>query len=176
VGANHKRLRWVLMTFLCVVVLDQITKQIIVHTVTYRYHVEEFFYITYERNPGLVGGAFGSWPWVVKIAPVVATVVLIYLYRQIATDSRLQAFAFGLVAGGAIGNIIDRFLRHEVIDFIQFYFYFLPDSWGLPSKRYPAFNIADSAICVGVGLLLFTWFRSGRKEQEQAGTNAPDTV
>ena len=65
---------------------------------------------------------------------------------------RLPDLLFQLIAGGALGNIIDRIRLGSVTDFLQFNFYFIPFefSW----KRYPAFNVADSAICVGVFLLV----------------------
>jgi signal peptidase II len=70
-----------------------------------------------------------------------------------------------MVAGGALGNIYDRFFRGgEVVDFLQFNFYFLRGFLPFENTRYPAFNIADSAICIGVALLLITWSRSAKNE------------
>jgi len=92
---------------------------------------------------------------VALLGPVFASLVLMYLFRYLDPASKVQSVAYGLVAGGAIGNLIDRFRLGWVTDFFQFHFYFIPFefSW----KRYPAFNVADSAICVGVVLLVITW-------------------
>ena len=87
---------------------------------------------------------------------VVISAVLIAWLRRLGTGERVRALAIALVLGGALGNLIDRLSTGAVVDFLQFYF------WGWP---YPAFNIADSAITVGVVLLLFMEWRrpvSGR--------------
>jgi len=158
----EKRQSLMIAVFLAVLALDQITKFLIVQFVPERYHVNEtFFYITHELNPGLVGGIFGQSPLIVKIAPLAATVVLFLLYKHLEISSRLQSIAFGMIVGGAVGNILDRFLRGKVVDFLQFNFYFLSHILPLPTTRYPAFNVADSAICIGVGILIFCWRKLG---------------
>lgn len=111
-------------------------------------------------------GLFGDTPIVARVAPVVATLVLAYLYRYLHPHSIAQNVAFGMVAGGAIGNLIDRFRLGFVVDFLQFDFYFLPGWLPLPTTRYPAFNLADSAICAGVAILIFTWHRMAAEEPE----------
>ncbi len=156
-----------------VLILDQVTKALIVRYVPERYHVNEtFFYITHELNPGLVGGLFGQSPLIVKIAPVAATLVLFYLYKHLEITSTLQSVAFGMIVGGAFGNIIDRFFRGRVVDFLQFNFYFLRDYLPLPTTRYPAFNVADSAICVGVVILIFCWRKLGTVSEVSDAVNA----
>lgn len=165
----------ILIALLVIVLADQVTKAIVVASVEPRRHggtETTFFYITHERNPGLVFGQFGDVPWVARTAPVLASIVLIYLYRHIDPRPGFQALAFGLVGGGAIGNLIDRFFRGTVVDFLQFNFYFLPDIFGITNKRYPAFNIADTAICVGVAILVLTWHRAARKQELDAADAA----
>ena len=103
-----------------------------------------------------MGGLFGSRPILAKVAPMLASLVLLYLYRYLDKTSKLQTLAFGLVAGGAIGNMIDRVRLGTVTDFLQFNFYFVP--FDFPWKHYPAFNVADSCICVGVFLLVVSWY------------------
>lgn len=171
-----KQRLWVITVFLVVLIADQGSKAIIDHVVDRGRHAgteTTFFYFTHERNPGLVGGTFSDSRVIVLVAPVVATLVLLYLYKHLAPDSMLQTAAFGMVAGGAVGNLIDRFVRGTVVDFLQFNFYFLPDWLGLPTKRYPAFNLADTAICIGVAILIFTWHRMGKREETN---HAPDTA
>lgn len=157
---GFSRLQFVLITLAVIFVLDQVTKLIILETIPlgsidYTGREREFFHFTHERNEGLVGGAFRNHTWIPKVAPVFATFVLIYLYRHLNPASRLQNIAYGLVAGGAIGNLFDRIFRGSVVDFLQFHFYFIP--FDFPWKRYPAFNVADSAICIGVFLLIVSW-------------------
>lgn len=155
------RLAWVIAAALVILICDQVSKEIVVRTIPERTetvfdHPGEFFWITHQRNTGLVGGMFSDRRGVPFVAPIVATLVLIYLYRHLDPASRFQALAFGMVVGGAIGNLIDRFRFGSVTDFLQFHFIFIP--FDFPWKLYPAFNVADSAICVGVVLLvLLTW-------------------
>lgn len=165
---NRRRsLFLVLVIALVILMLDQVTKEIVVRTVDLRDHFgtsQTFFYITHERNEGLVFGIFRDVPWVARTAPLLATLVLAYLYTQLDPGHLWQSIGFGLVLGGAFGNLVDRFFRGFVVDFIQFNFYFIPDSWGLPTKRYPAFNVADMAICVGVAILVFAWYCASKEQ------------
>ncbi len=154
---------WIGAAFLIVLVLDQVTKALITYYIplgsrTFAGREEEFFFLTHQRNDGLVGGMGSGIPYLPYVAPLLATLVLIYLFWHLDPQARLQNLAYGMVAGGAVGNLIDRFFREGgVVDFLQFHFVFIP--FDFPWKRYPAFNVADSAICVGVVLLLFSWHR-----------------
>jgi len=164
--ARIRQLTWILAVFCAVLVLDQASKAIIraaipANSVSIAGRETEFFYFTHERNPGLVGGMFHDSRVVAYSAPMVATLVLLYLFRHLHPTSRLQSVAYGLVLGGALGNIIDRFRQGWVTDFLQFNFYFIP--FDFPWKRYPAFNVADASICIGVFLLVLTWHRLGEK-------------
>jgi len=175
VNTRRRQHLLVLTAFCVVLVCDQASKAIVANTVDLSNHAgraETFFYITHEENPGLVAGLFSGSPVIVKVAPILASLVLVYLYRYLEPHSTLQATAFGMIAGGAVGNLIDRFARGIVVDFLQFNFYFLPDWLGLPTKRYPAFNVADSSICVGVFVLLCSWHLIGKRQK----ANATDTV
>lgn len=145
---------------LAIVIADQASKAWIVASIPYgsvHPKFETFFWLTHERNFGLVGGAFGSIPWVTYLAPVAATVVLIYLFRHLHAPSGIQSLAYGAVAGGAVGNLVDRIRLGWVTDFLQVHFYFVP--FDFPWKMWPAFNVADSAICVGVAVLVIGWGR-----------------
>ena len=177
---RQRQLIWILTVFALVLIADQVTKEIIIRTipegsVTFAGREETFFFLTHERNPGLVGGAFRDYPFVAYTAPIVATLVLIYLFRHLDPVSRAQSLAYGMITGGAIGNIVDRFRFGSVTDFIQVHFYFIP--FDFPWKRYPAFNVADSAICIGVVMLIICWRRMElerlRRESEQG--DAPRT-
>jgi signal peptidase II len=158
---RRKQFIWIATVFLVVLVLDQITKAIVssaipLDSVSFYGKEHTFFFFSHQRNPGLVGGMFQNVPLVAFAAPLFATFVLIYLYRHLDPASKLQALAYGMIAGGALGNLIDRFFREGgVVDFLQFQFWFVP--FDFPWKIFPAFNVADSAVCVGVFLLLVGW-------------------
>ncbi|HET8578378.1 MAG TPA: signal peptidase II [Methylomirabilota bacterium] len=111
--------------------------------------VNGFFSLTLVLNPGLAFGMLGAtptaWRWVVALLSVVALVVLAAVgLRLLPTGGPLAEIALGLVFGGAVGNLIDRWRFGAVVDFLDFY-------WRV--YHWPAFNIADSAISVGVALL-----------------------
>jgi signal peptidase II len=91
---------------------------------------------------------------------VLAAVICGWLLRLLARHQHefLQPLAFSLIIGGAIGNVIDRFVFGAVVDFLYFH---------IGRYGWPAFNVADSAICVGVGLMLLAQFREHRHLQAQ---------
>lgn len=151
------QLKWIASVFLGVVILDQVTKTVIRITVDQGRPVvkDVFFQFVHHGNRGMIGGSFSNIPIVAFIAPVVALVILLYLYRHLNPRSKWQSCAYGMILGGAIGNMIDRAIFREVTDFLQFNFLFIP--FEFPWKMYPAFNVADSAVFTGVGLLLLTW-------------------
>jgi signal peptidase II len=111
--------------------------------------IENYFDITYVRNPG---GAFGLFaqvdrrlvrPFLLGLSAV-AVLVIILIYRGTPVERLLVRMAFSLVLGGAIGNLIDRLRFDEVIDFLDVHWY---------HYHWPAFNVADAAITIGVTLL-----------------------
>ena len=177
-ATRKRQLILILVALGCVLCLDQITKYFVLreleaYSVSRRDHLDDFFWITHERNPGLVGGMFRDVPVIAYSAPVIATFILFYLYRHIEPHSRLQSVAYGMVAGGAVGNLVDRCRFGEVIDFLQFHFYFIP--FNFPWKYYPAFNFADSAICTGVFLLIVSWYVV-KQPRANSQTNVSDAV
>jgi signal peptidase II len=174
--SRKTQLLWVMAVVAAVVVLDQVTKALVLAYIpegseTLGSHMGEFFWLTHQRNRGLVGGMFRNSPIVPLVAPVFATLVLVYLFKHLDPLSRLQSIAYGLVAGGAIGNLVDRVRLGSVTDFLQFHFYFVP--FDFPWKLYPAFNVADSAICVGVAaLIILTWRHHPERQEDAHAANA----
>ena len=142
-----------------VVILDQASK--LWATEALRGHppvtvVENFFHLVYHRNTGGVFGLFSGSPSGLRITLfVIVTLValgfVVYLIREWGRESRSALVALSLVAGGALGNLIDRIAYGEVIDFID---------WHWHGHHWPAFNVADSAITVGTAVLLFSVFFS----------------
>jgi signal peptidase II len=147
-----RQYRLLLITVALVVVCDQLTK-LYVDAVMLHYQsitvVENYFNITYIRNPG---GAFSLFaqanraivrPLLLGLSSL-AVVIIIVIYHSTRADRLLARVAFSLILSGAIGNLIDRLRFDEVIDFLDVHWY---------HYHWPAFNIADAAISIGVGLL-----------------------
>jgi signal peptidase II len=117
-----------------------------------------YFNLTYVHNTGAAFSFLaqaGGWQrWLFAgLAVVMSSIITVWLYR-LQKHETLMAVALSLVLGGAIGNLIDRVAYGYVIDFLDVYY----QDW-----HWPAFNIADSAICIGVGLMLLESFGFGRK-------------
>jgi signal peptidase II len=136
-----------------VVLLDQLTKMLIVRTLplhTARPVIDGLFNLVHVHNPG---GAFGM---MAGMSPAIRTAVflfvsamaiglILYFYHTTPANRPWMAIGFALIFGGAIGNMIDRVRMGSVVDFLDIYV----GSW-----HWPAFNIADSAITIGVGIFV----------------------
>ena len=135
-----------------VLVLDQLTKLVALRTLSLGVPVEVvdgFFSLTLVMNPGLAFGMLSTtptaWRWVVALLSIGALTVLgVVGARMLPAGGTVTKIALGLIFGGAIGNLIDRARFGAVVDFLDFY-------WR--NYHWPAFNVADSAITVGVALL-----------------------
>ena len=147
-----------------IICLDQITKMYI-HTQFQLGEsvvvISDFFNFTYVRNPGAAFGIFAeSHPefreWFFLLMPPLALAVIFWLLKNVPDSDRVQIFGLSLIFGGAIGNYIDRIRFRYVIDFIDVHY---KNIW-----NYPAFNIADSAIVGGVGLMLLSMYLESRRK------------
>lgn len=167
-----RQIRWISAVGILVYAADQLVKIIVRANVPADkpYRDDVFFQLVRHENYGIVGGMFRDVPLVPYIAPIAAMIVLLYLFRHLNIGSKWQATAFGLVAGGALGNITDRIILGGVTDFLQFHFLFIP--FDFPWKVFPAFNVADACIDVGVVLLVLTWGRAPASKE----TNVPNPV
>jgi signal peptidase II len=134
--------------------LDQATKLWVDATLSFADRIpviDGFFYITHVRNPGAAFGLFTSAPAPLRLTlfigiTLVAIAMIIGFYRRLAPGDRLSALSLGLILGGAVGNLIDRVTRGEVVDFLHFRL------WG--GYVWPDFNLADTFIVVGVAFLV----------------------
>jgi signal peptidase II len=137
-----------------IIALDQYTKYLICTNLGLYGRIEVlpgYLDIIHVRNSGVAFGflkGFGSQYKTLSLIAVasVAVFLLGFLISQVRREQKLQAFSLALILGGAIGNIIDRFRLGEVVDFV--------DAHWLESYHWPAFNVADMAISVGIALLL----------------------
>ncbi len=140
-----------------VIVLDQLSKWII--SSSFSLHetlaVMPFFNLTLAHNTGAAfsflaqAGGWQRW-FFVGLTTVISIALFIWL-KKLSTQAKLEAIAISLILGGAIGNVIDRIYYGYVVDFLDFYY---------GTVHFAAFNIADSAICIGAGLLIIDSFIS----------------
>ncbi len=134
-----------------VIVIDQLTKIGIAKTFAYgarKEIIHGFFDLTLLYNKGaafsFLSGAGGWQRWFFTIIGVVAALFIVFMLAK-HSSQRLFSCALALIAGGALGNVIDRLIHGHVVDFLLFYF----RDWS-----FPAFNVADSAITIGAVLLI----------------------
>jgi len=129
--------------------------------------IDGFFYIVHVGNEGAAWGMLSGY------GGLLATIALIALYgiyrfrRELELHRRPLQFAFGILVGGILGNLIDRLVHGHVIDFLDFHFSFsIP--WIMPTGHYPSFNIADCGIVIGTFIYVAMSFRMGAETADSA--------
>ncbi len=144
---------------LLIILIDQFTKWLVVKYMTYGESIpviENFLYITSHRNRGAAWGILQGQMWFFYIVTTAVIIGIVYYIKKYSAD-KLTGVSLGLILGGAIGNFIDRIFRNEVVDFVHTYIF---------SYSFPVFNIADSALCIGVGLLVIAMFLEEKRAKE----------
>lgn len=137
-----------------VLIVDQVTKFLITQYLALYSHVvviENFFNINHVLNPG---GAFGFFAtqslgvrrFVFLFLSSLVAVFVVWLYKRTASTHVFLSYGLAMIFGGALGNLVDRFRFGKVVDFLDFYY---------GTAHWPAFNIADSAISIGMGILIY---------------------
>ena len=151
----------VLLIGLAVLLLDQVTKQAIRAGFVYgesRPVIEGFFNLVYVRNDGAAWNIL-SGHGIVLILISLTVMVLLFVYRDhFLQGKKLHHVLLGLMMGGIAGNLIDRIRFGWVTDFLDFQF---------GSYHYPSFNVADSAICIAVGLYVISNLFQRKEEKGQ---------
>ena len=145
---------------LFVIAIDQISKWLIVKNMelgTSIPIIDNVLYITSHRNRGAAWGILENKMWFFYIITVVFVVFIVFYMKKYAKTDKLLGISLSLILGGAIGNFIDRVFRQEVVDFIHVYIF---------SYNYPVFNIADSALCIGVVLIIIQTLLESKKTKE----------
>ncbi len=147
-------------------ILDQATKLYIARTVELYSSIvvmRNFFTITYIRNKGaafsFLAGSDYRLP-ILTIVSMVAIAAILVFFRKLRPDQKFTAFCLSLIFAGALGNLIDRVRLGEVIDFLSVHWY---------EHYWPAFNVADSAICVGVFLLAVDMYIEEKRQKRLKG-------
>lgn len=146
---------------LIVIIFDQITKWFIVEKMNIYDSIviiDNFFNITSHRNKGAAWGILQDQMIFFYIITLLVVIGIIYYMQKYGKQSSLLASGLSLLLGGAIGNFIDRLYRKEVVDFLDFQ---------IINYNYPIFNIADSALVIGVGLLIIYTILDERKSKKE---------
>lgn len=154
---------------LLVIALDQLTKQFVLRFLGYAQEkvvIEGFFRFVHWGNTGAAWSLFRGNNGVLAGVALIALLVLFLSRHHFDSRTLLSQVAFGLIFGGIVGNLIDRLWVGHVIDFI--YFYIQPRAGS--EIGFPAFNVADSAICSGVGLVFLITWRSDHQAKPAASS------
>ena len=152
---NTQLSKWLSISAI-IIALDLYTKHLIQQAFVFSESktITSFFDLVRYHNEGSAFGFLndaGGWQkWFFTAISIVAVIVITYLIKK-HSEQKLFCFGLALVLGGAIGNLYDRITLGYVVDFLNFH---------LNNHYWPAFNVADSAICVGVALLLWDSFKS----------------
>ena len=155
---------------LVILVLDQLTKKIILVTIPYREAVEIFFWLdlVHIYNRGAAFSLFASAEWsnifLLTVGILAIVFLSFWLFRSGHREIWLDRLAIAFILGGAGGNTADRLQFGYVVDFISVHY----KDW-----YYPSFNIADSAITLGVALILLAFLYKKRQDQKQPIDNEP---
>ena len=153
--------KWKLVTgwVISIIVLDQLTKMIVDRNMPLHGSIpiiDDFFNLTYVRNTGAAFGMFSGsheafrLPFLILVS-VVAIGFILTMLRRLRDEETGMITALAFILGGALGNLIDRLLHGEVIDFLDVY-------WS--NYHWPAFNLADSFITIGVTITLYFLLKS----------------
>jgi signal peptidase II len=123
-----------------------------------------FFSLVHYRNRGAAWGIFSDHTFLLAVVSVVVFAMMVYHFRRLTEDMPERALALGAVLGGVVGNMLDRLFRHEVVDFLLFYWH---------GHAFPAFNVADSAITCGIGVFIVSSFLRGDPREEESTEPTP---
>lgn len=150
-----------IITSLGVLLIDMLSKVLIKHFILLGIRIKiikGFLYITYVKNTGAAFSIFRNNTLFLIILSIVIIGLLFYYLSKKIYLSKLENISYGLILGGAIGNLFDRIIYGYVIDFIDIYIF---------KFDYPVFNIADMAIVIGVIILIIDLFR-GEKNGDKS--------
>lgn len=135
-----------------IIILDQLTKIAAENRITSPIKViPGFFDLVFVKNTGAAWGILAGKGWLLLIISLIVFTLIVVFIRRITEGWPERYYSMALIAGGIAGNSIDRIWRGSVVDFLDFYY---------GSYHWPAFNVADSAICVGVFVFIISsWIR-----------------
>lgn len=111
------------------------------------------FYLTYIQNPGAAFGILAHQTLFFVVVTLIVIGIIFYIYQFVVKRNEYMYIALGLLTGGAIGNLIDRLRIGRVVDFLDF-------------RIWPVFNLADTAIVLGAGILVYYVWKHGEKKEK----------
>ncbi len=153
-----KPTRRILIVAAVILVLDQLTKWLVLRKIFPGDEITVipgFFNLTHRANTGAAWSMFTGNNFVLAGIALIALIALYLTRHHFSAHRLLGQLAFGLIFGGIIGNLTDRITHHAVVDFLHFY---MARRGTVEVWDFPAFNVADSAICTGVALIfLINW-------------------
>ena len=155
-------LKWIWLAVV-VVILDQLTKYVASASLEMYQPIAVMPMLnwTLMHNPGaafsFLANESGWQRWFFSVIAIVVSVVIVLWIKRLEQHEKWQAIALALILGGALGNVIDRIWLGYVVDFIDVYY----EQW-----HWPAFNIADSAIFIGVAMIIIDSVREYRAEKQ----------
>ncbi|MCM3739117.1 signal peptidase II [Oceanobacillus luteolus] len=158
-------LRYYLIAII-IILIDQFTKWLVVANMELGESIriiDGFFYLTSHRNSGAAWGILQGQMLFFYIVTVIFIAVAVYYMQKYARNNKLLGVSLGIILGGAIGNFIDRIFRQEVVDFFNFYIF---------NYNFPIFNIADSALTIGVILIVIVTIMDERNEKRKESKKA----
>jgi signal peptidase II len=163
-----------------VLLLDQVTKRLVTSAMPMHSSVEvipDLFHLTLVTNRGALFGLLHDLPdpyrsSLFTLVPLLAIGLIVYFQLRTTLQDTLAHTGLALILGGALGNLVDRVRLGHVIDFLDVF---------IGDHHWPAFNAADSSICIGVSLLILDLMLSGRRRREPESTttgswDAPGSV
>ncbi|NCB38153.1 MAG: signal peptidase II [Erysipelotrichia bacterium] len=166
----HLRSPSVLLYALIFFMLDRATKLLVINN-SHQLPInilDNFFSLTYVKNPGVAFGWFPDWRLPPIIMALTMIIIIAYYSLKLPEEERLTRWALALLVGGAIGNLYDRIIYGFVVDFFLFRF---------GSFDFPVFNVADIAIDVGVFMLFIDiFFLSPDEDEEEASEGLSPTA
>ncbi len=154
-----------------VIALDQFTKLLVLRLLGYaeeKIVADGFFKFVHWGNTGAAWSMFRGNNEILAVVAIIALGVLFFTRHHFDSKTLLGQTALGLIFGGIIGNLIDRLRVGHVIDFLYFYI-----QYGGKEIGFPAFNVADSAICSGVVLVLLATWKNEHAAKSDPATPEP---
>ena len=150
-------------------ILDQLTKILVEQSMKLGQSkplIDGFFSLTYVTNKGAAWGIFSGYGMALFCVGMLVTFTAVYTLRKLCDGYRERYIAILVVLSGVIGNSIDRIWRGEVVDFLDFY---------IKSYHWPAFNVADCAICIGIAVYTISvLFRPAPEKAEKSSDTPQD--
>jgi len=158
---------------LSVLIVDQVTKELVVRWLGFGREVEVipgFFTFVCNSNTGAAFGLLtGKQIWLAFVSIAAAVIIPFFIKRSLSSAGRptLQSYGLTILLAGNLGNLVDRLIRPDgVVDFLYLH---IGRRTGTEIGWFP-FNVADAAICIGVGLYIFGSYRAQRKKETDAST------